>query len=54
MEKHNSLVGILNIVYRTILFFLALLLITIAFWFNHFIDTLVRWGEVRSHEYPPL
>jgi len=52
MEKHIQLVGILNIVYRsiTLLLGLALFLFAAAFW--DIFDYLVRIGAAQPHEIP--
>lgn len=52
MEKHIQLVGILNIVYRSLLIFAALILFVIAAGFHHFVDMIFRLGPVDMHEFP--
>ncbi len=53
MEKHIPLVGILNIVYRSLLLLLSLVLVAAAFWIGRFIETMIVWGEIRPYEIPP-
>jgi hypothetical protein len=52
MEKHIQLVGILNIVYRSLVIFAALILFVIAAGFRHFIEMLVRLGPVDMRDFP--
>jgi hypothetical protein len=52
MEKHVHLVGILNIVYRSIVIVGACVLFAIAMMAGHIFDILIRNGAIRSHEVP--
>jgi hypothetical protein len=52
MEKHVQLVGIMNIVYRSLVLIGAIILFFLAAGFATFIDMLVRWGSVRPDEVP--
>lgn len=52
MEKHIQLVGILNIVYRSIAILGSLVLFVLAAGFATFFEYLIRWGSVRSDEVP--
>lgn len=52
MEKHITLVGVLNIVYRAFAIIGALVLSVIAVWFSTFIEILMRWGSIRVREIP--
>lgn len=52
MEKHIQLVGILNIVYRSLLIFAALILFAIAAVFPRFIEMIVRLGSAHMHQFP--
>jgi len=52
MEKHITLVGLLNIVYRAFAIIGALILFFIAVWFSSFIEILVRWGSIGAREIP--
>jgi hypothetical protein len=52
MEKHVQLVGILNIVYRSLALIGSIVLFFIAAGFATFIDMLVRWGSIRPDEIP--
>ncbi len=53
MEKHIQLVGILNIVYRSFLLLVALILFVIAAGFRQFIDWLLGLGAADIHDIPP-
>jgi len=51
MEKHIQLVGILNIVYRSILILLAIFLFVLSAWFVEFVDgTIWRHGDDIPYE----
>jgi hypothetical protein len=52
MEKHIQLVGILNIVYRSLSLLGSIVLFILAGLFGEFFDALVRWGSIRPHEIP--
>jgi hypothetical protein len=52
MEKHIQLVGILNLVYRSLAILGALVLFVLAAGFEGFFDYLVRWGSIQPHEVP--
>lgn len=52
MEKHVTLVGILNIVYRSLMLLGALVLFVIGLGFNRFLDFLVRAESADIHEVP--
>lgn len=52
MEKHVQLVGILNIVYRSLALIGAIILFFLAAGFATFIDMLIRWGSIRPDEVP--
>jgi hypothetical protein len=52
MEKHISLVGILNIVYRALILLGAGVLFVLAALFGYLIDALVRWGSIGPDEVP--
>jgi len=52
MEKHITLVGVLNIVYRSLAIIAAIILAAIIPWLENFIDPFIRWGAVRHHEIP--
>jgi hypothetical protein len=52
MEKHISLVGILNIVYRALILLGAGVLFVLAASFGYLIDALVRWGSIEPDEVP--
>ncbi len=53
MEKHITLVGILNIVYRAILMIVAVLLGILGAWFGHFMEAFPWRGYYRFHDLPP-
>lgn len=53
MEKHITLVAILNIVYRAILMIVAVILAAFGAWFEHFMETFVWRGSYRFHDLPP-
>jgi hypothetical protein len=52
VEKHLKLVGILNIVYRSLVFLGGLVLILIAVVFNRLMDFLIRIGSIHWNEIP--
>ncbi len=52
MEKHIQLVGILNIVYRSVALLGGILLLFLAAGFWQLFDYLVGIGEIRPHEVP--
>lgn len=52
MEKHISLVGILNIVYRALVLLGAGVLFALAAVFGHLINALIRWGALMPDEVP--
>jgi len=52
MEKHISLVGILNIVYRAFVLLGAVVLYALAASFGHLFDVLIRSGSIKAHEVP--
>jgi hypothetical protein len=52
MDKHISLVGILNIVYRALILLGAGVLFVLAASFGYLIDALVRWGSIEPDEVP--
>lgn len=52
MEKHIPLVGILNIVYRSIVILGAIVLVMVAVGFENLMDFLVRTGSITPPEVP--
>jgi hypothetical protein len=52
MEKHIQLVGILNLVYRSIAILGSLVLFVLAAGFVSFFEYLIRWGSIRPDEVP--
>jgi len=52
MEKHVTLVGVLNIVYRAVALIGAFVLVAVAAWFGGPIEALIRSGSVRPDEVP--
>ena len=52
MEKHVQLVGILNIVYRSLSLLGSIILFILAGLFGEILGLLVRWGSIRPHEIP--
>lgn len=52
MEKHITLVGVLNIVYRSVVILGAFVLLILAAGFNRFFDILIRHGDIRPDEVP--
>ena len=52
MEKHIQLVGILNIAYRSLLIFVALILFVLAAGFRRFTDMILRLGSIDIHDIP--
>ncbi len=52
VEKHIKLVGILNIVYRSLILLGGLVLIVLAAVFNRLIDFLIRIGSIHLYEIP--
>jgi hypothetical protein len=52
MEKHIQLVGILNIVYRSALLLLSLVLFFIAAVFNRFMEMIIRLSAADIREVP--
>ncbi|MGD0337838.1 MAG: hypothetical protein ABSB78_03520 [Bacteroidota bacterium] len=52
MEKHITLVGVLNIVYRGLAIIVAMVLIVIALGFGGLFDFLIRSGSIKPHEIP--
>jgi hypothetical protein len=53
MEKHIQLVGILNIVYRSVLLLVSLLLLFIAAEFRQLFEMILSFGQVDIREIPP-
>ena len=53
MEKHVTLVGILNIVYRSLAIIGALVLFVLAFGFGYFMEFISRFNHKEMHEIPP-
>jgi hypothetical protein len=53
MEKHIQLAGILNIVYRSVLIFVALLLLLVAACFREFFDMVVNLTSADVRDIPP-
>jgi hypothetical protein len=53
MEKHIQLAGILNIVYRSVLILVALLLLLIAACFRGFFEMVVRLTSADVRDFPP-
>jgi len=53
MEKHVTLVGILNIVYRSLAIIGALVLFALAFGFRYFMEFISRFDHNEMHEIPP-
>ena len=53
MEKHIQLVGILNIVYRSVLLLVSLLLLFIAAGFRQIFEMILSLGPVDIREIPP-
>jgi hypothetical protein len=52
MEKHVKLVGILNIVYRSLAIIGAMVLLAIAVGFGYIYDALVQTDSIQPHEIP--
>jgi hypothetical protein len=52
MEKHLSLVVVLNIVYRALAVFGAFVLLGLAFWFDRLLDMILRLDAHAMHEVP--
>ena len=52
MEKHITLVGILNIVYRAMAILEACVLIALGFWFGPLMWSLLRSHTIRVHDLP--
>ncbi len=52
MEKHVTLVGILNIVYRAMAILEACVLIALGFWFEPLMWSLLRSHTIRIHDVP--
>ncbi|MEW6511993.1 MAG: hypothetical protein AB1428_13665 [Bacteroidota bacterium] len=52
MEKHITLVGVLNIVYRSFLLVGACVLFALAFGFGRLMNFLMRAGSVHPDEIP--
>ena len=53
MEKHITLVGILNIVYRSLAIIGALVLFALSFGFRYFMEFISRFDHNDMHEIPP-
>ena len=53
MEKHITLVGILNIVYRSLTIIGALILFALAFGFGYLMEFCSRFNHNEMHEIPP-
>ena len=53
MEKHVTLVGILNIVYRSMAIIGALILFALAFGFGYLMEFVSRFDHNEMHEIPP-
>jgi hypothetical protein len=53
MEKHITLVGILNIVYRSLSIIGALVLFALAFGFRYLMEFISRFDHNEMHEIPP-
>jgi hypothetical protein len=53
MEKHITLVGVLNIVYRSLSILGAAILVAITVWCGYLVENLIRWGSIRSYEISP-
>jgi hypothetical protein len=52
MEKHITLVGVLNIVYRSLAIIGAIVLFTLAYGFRYFIEYFSRFDHHGMHEIP--
>jgi hypothetical protein len=52
MEKHITLVAVLNIVYRGLAILVAMILVVLALGFGGLIEFLIRTGSIRPHEIP--
>jgi hypothetical protein len=52
MEKHITLVGILNIVYRSLAIIGALILFALAFGFGYLMEFISRFDHNEMHEIP--
>ncbi|MGA3287632.1 MAG: hypothetical protein ABSD46_09410 [Bacteroidota bacterium] len=52
MEKHITLVGILNIVYRSLAMIGALILFALAFGFGYLMEFISRFDRNEMHEIP--
>jgi hypothetical protein len=52
MEKHVTLVGILNIVYRSLAIIGALILFALAFGFGYLMEFISRFDHNGMHEIP--
>jgi hypothetical protein len=53
MEKHITLVGVLNLVYRSMAIIGAFVLFVIAFGFGYFIELISRFDHNGMNEVPP-
>ena len=52
MEKHITLVGILNLVYRSLTLIFAIILIFLGNVFVRLIESLIQEGYIQPHEVP--
>ncbi len=52
MDKHLNLVGILNIVYRSLLLFAAFFLLLLAATFGNIFEWLIRIRAISPHDIP--
>lgn len=54
MEKHVKLVGILNIVYRSLALFGAMILLMIAVGFGYLYEALIQTESLQPHDIPEV
>ncbi len=53
MEKHLTVVAVLNFVYRGFGVILGLILFLLGAWFRPFMEGLIEYGAIHPHEIPP-
>jgi len=52
MQKHIQLVAILNIVYRSLMIVVSMILLTLCVWITGILESLLWSGGIRHHEIP--
>jgi len=52
MEKHVNMIGILNIVYRSMTILGAFVLVALSMGFGHLMDFLIQSGDIGPDEIP--